>query len=751
MRDRREMSSIDRRIPSPDSGTNCTPMKRSCRLATIAVFLLSLSQVLSVRVLASELSDLGLYVIPYPREVVANGEGPKLGKSVVITVDKNASVADLFTAEELRRSLEQEYGLKASVARLPSKGFITLTRRGAEKNIGEEGYHLTTSTDGVVIRARGEAGLFYGTQTLLQLLQEKEDELSIPGLKITDWPDIRERAVHYDTKHHQDKKEYVKAFIRDLARYKINMLVWEWEDKFAYPSHPEIGAPGAFTMEEMQALTAYAHQYHVQIVPLVQGLGHVSFILKWPQYAQLREIPASNWEFCPLKDGSYDLLFDLWRDAIAATPGSKYIHIGSDETYELASCAACKSKANEIGKSGVYTLFINKAAEYLKSMGREVMAWETPMGWVEGASPAIGIAPEKGLVLTESYSYETPDFTFARRARALGYKVFSYDPNPGIEHLFLPYYFKLRDGKREQGSVSKSFDFLTSTTTSGVFDGMISTSWDDSGLHNQVWMMRFATAAAYSWNGRAPDLNEFRETFFKNYYGPQSKDIGELFQLFNEGAYYYMSTFERNVWHHGIIGKTHLPDLPRGDAVEYDPYWNQEYSQILERSREMEQKMQRAFEIIDMNSKLKLRHPYDLEVFRSIAKLIWHTTQTYEDLSQLENLITLAHRSHFESHEESYQAMANAVTLIENSLKRRETVFRDLVATWEKTRLPKGFSTSDKNYFFRQDRARHYANRVPDMTYLIYDEQQLDMEGYLAALKEYMELYRKTNLAGAKP
>ena len=84
-----------------------------------------------------------------------------------------------------------------------------------------------------------------------------------------------------------------------LADYKINMLIWEWEDKFAYPSHPEIGTPGTFSMDEMQAFTRYARQYHVQIVPLVQGLGHVSFLLKWPQHAHLREIPASNWEFCP--------------------------------------------------------------------------------------------------------------------------------------------------------------------------------------------------------------------------------------------------------------------------------------------------------------------------------------------------------------------------------------------------------------------------------------------------------------------
>ncbi len=67
----------------------------------------------------------------------------------------------------------------------------------------------------------------------------------VPGMEITDWPDIQKRAAHYDTKHHQDKRSYVESFIKDLSRYKINQLVWEWEDKLAYKSHPEIGAPGS--------------------------------------------------------------------------------------------------------------------------------------------------------------------------------------------------------------------------------------------------------------------------------------------------------------------------------------------------------------------------------------------------------------------------------------------------------------------------------------------------------------------------
>ncbi|MEX2231364.1 MAG: beta-N-acetylhexosaminidase [Cyclobacteriaceae bacterium] len=720
-------------------------MKKSASFITVLVipvlllFLAPLSR-------ATELSQLGLHVIPYPQEVEISGEPFAFSKRVIIVIDRNASIEDRFAAEQLVRGLKDEYGIEASISTQASKGSITLTRKGAEKRVGEQGYHVSVSTDGLVVKAQGSVGLFYGTQTVLQLFKKQGDGFLIPGLKITDWPDIKERAVHYDTKHHQDKKEYVESFIRDMARYKINMLVWEWEDKLAYTSHPEIGAPGAFTIEQMQEFTRYARQYHIELVPLVQGLGHVSFILKWPQHAHLREIASSNWEFCPLKEESYKLLFDLWGDAIKATPGSRYIHIGSDETYELAMCDACKAKAAGIGKSGVYTHFINTSAKYLKTLGREVMAWETPMGWVKSSSPAVGITPQAGLVLTESYHFEEGNFRYARQAKSLGYKVFSYDPNPGIEHIFLPYFYKERGGKVVGGSLQESYEFLTSTTQSGAFDGMISTSWDDSGLHNQAWMLRFATAAAFSWNGKEPKLEEFRDSFFKNYYGLEANHMDELFQLFNEGAFYYMLTFERRVWHHGVIGKTYLPDLPRGDAIEYDPYWNEEYSEMVKLSEEMAKKMERAMKIIELNQSSPVRNPYDFEVFHSMAKLIWHTTQTYNDLSQVETFITQAHRAHFESHQVSYDNMEKAAALVESSLKRRETIFNELVATWEKVRLPKGLSTKDKKYFFRQDRARHFANRVPDMSYLIYDEQKLDMEGYVKNLREYMEYYKKSYL-----
>jgi hypothetical protein len=695
---------------------------------------------------ASELSSLGLHVIPYPRQVTIGGENFLFPGRLTIVLDRNPSAADRFAAEELIRDLKSQWNITAEIGIKGAVPSVILTHQ-APKSLDRQGYQLNTGKTEIVIRARSAEGLFYGTQTLLQIIKPLPQVYMVPGMSITDWPDIPNRAIHYDTKHHQDKASYVKGFIKDLSRYKVNMLVWEWEDKFAYPSHPEIGAPGAFTMKEMQEFTQYARQYHIQIVPLVQGLGHVSFILKWPQHKHLREIPASNWEFCPLKEGSYDLLFDLWKDAAEATPGSTYFHIGSDETYELGACEQCKIKSEEIGKSGLYQLFINKGAEYLKTKGRKVMAWETPMGWKISDSPAKGIEPSKGLVLTESYDYETPGLTYVKEARAMGFEVFAYDPNPGVVPMMVPYMFEKGEaGEIRTGSLEKSYRFLSPAAQSGSFDGMICTSWDDDDLHNQMWMMHFINAATWSWNGSKPTLDEFRESFFINYYGNKTVSMDELYQLLNEGVYYFASTLERNVWHYGEIGQTHLPDLPRGDALEYDPFWNTEYKEKVIQSEDILAKMNRALQIIGENKNAGVRREYDFEIFRTTAELIRHTCQTYLDLSNLENTVREAHVNRFMDYKVTLNHLLKAQQLLENTLKRREDVFNNLVNTYEETRFPKGMSTPEKTFFWQQDRARHFAFRRPDMSFLIYDEQLLDMEGYLEILKAYIEYFKHISL-----
>ena len=701
----------------------------------------------------SDLFKAGIYLIPYPQELSMGGEDFLLGEKVSVVLDRSASEQDHFAASALVSQLQKDWGIQAVITDAPAGQSIVLTHKGVSKNASglskkqvAQAYELSTTAGQLTIRAKGASGLFYGTQTLLQIIKKGAQGAFIPGMKITDWPDIAERACHYDTKHHQDKREYVESFIRDLARYKINMLVWEWEDKFEYPSHPEIGAPGAFTMEEMQEITRYAQKYHVQLVPLVQGLGHVSYILKWPQYKHLREIPASNWEFCPQKDGSYELLNDLWMDAIEATPGSQYIHIGTDESYELGKGVecGCMAEMERDGKHALMTKFINRAVEPLMKEGRTAMAWSAQ--YIPGAE----INPPAGMVL-DAWDGKGDDYTNMQIAK--DYEFFKYDPNPGIEPLFLPYLYKLRgEGDLEKevdNCLQRSYDAVSKAAVSGDYEGMINTSWDDSGLHNQMWMMSFINSAEWSWSGGQPGLDEFTEKFFLNYYGEQSTDMMELYLLLNKAGYYYYKSFERRVWHYGDIGKTHLPVLPRGDNLEYDEYWNREYAAKVEESVEQSQQMERAMEIIQANQVTGVRNSYDLELFTSIVDLVSHTCNTYLALSELEKAIKEAHNQRYMSHEAAYAAMGNAVKIIEGNLEERQQVFQDLVTIWEKTRLPKGLSTENKEFFHRQDRARHFAFRKADMSYLIYDEELLGLEDYKEKLQEYMEWYRELYLQQA--
>jgi hypothetical protein len=325
----------------------------------------------------------------------------------------------------------------------------------------------------------------------------------------------------------------------------------------------------------------------------------------------------------------------------------------------------------------------------------------------------------------------------------MGFEVFAYDPNPCVVPLMVPYNYEKGDaGEMRTGSLEKSYRFLSSAAKTGTFDGMICTSWDDDDLHNQMWMMHFINAAAWSWNGSKPSPDEFRESFFTSYYGSSAASLEELFNLMNEGVYYFAGTMERNVWHYGEIGQTHLPDLPRSDALEYDPFWNTEYKEKVNQSKSILTKMDRVLIIIENIKKAGVRHIYDFEIFRTSAELIKHTCLTYLDLSNLENAIKEAHINRFIDYNVSLSSLLKAQKIVESALKRREDVVNDLVLTWEETRLPKGFSTKDTPFFWQQDRARHFANRRPDMTFLIYDEQLLDMEGYLEKLKTYIEYFK---------
>lgn len=685
----------------------------------------------------SALWSEGIGVIPYPQSVIMTGKDFVFDDKVFIRIEGKASVEDLFSAEELCRGLSERWNINCRITDRPQVREIILKPGRKAGKADDQSYGIETGNDKIIVTSAGSAGLFYGIQTLLQLVTESDKKIFIKGLIIRDKPDIPIRAVHYDTKHFQEKKEYVKDFIRTLAGYKINMLIWEWEDKFAYKSHPEIGAPGAFTMEEMQELTYFARKYHIQIVPLVQGLGHVSFILKHPENFHLREIESNNWGFCPLREGTYELMNDLIREAAEATPGSEYLHIGCDETYVLGkgSACGCKEKAEQEGIYALREIYINRMGEQVKNLKR------IPMAWDGGFDPREKIKPIKGLFTPGGFD----DYLDSASIKN-GYPLYIYDPNPGIEHLFLPYFYRENEAGQIRAHLEEAYEAITGTVRTGKFKGIISTSWNCSGVHNQLWMLRYLTTAEFSWNGNGPLLDEFIDTFFFNYYGPESRNVKELFLLLNKASYYYMSTFERKVWHWGEVGKTHLPDLPRDD-MEFDPFWNTEYSELTARSAEIIPQMERVLEICSDNRNRRTKNLYDFELFEGLSRLFIHTAKTCLSLSELEKSVAHAASLHFDNNRATYNELIRATEIIEKNLEERGRIFNDIRIIWEKSQLPKGMSTSEKVYLHARDQQRNFANRRPDLSFMICDEEALGLEDYLEKLRNYMDGYKKKYLS----
>ncbi len=677
-------------------------------------------------------------LIPTPHTLIDNNGRLSLNGGISIHL-ASQDQDDVWAANYLAECLDRDHKIRTN-----NSVQLGIPLHIKRKSGTAEGYSLKIEKDKITITGNDAAGVYYACQTLRQCVEGQ----TVPLLEIEDQPRMQYRAMHIDNKHHQTKFEYVQYYIREIAHYKANILVWEWEDKFAYPSHPQVGAPGAFTLEEMQELTAYARQHHIELVPLVQGLGHVSFILKHPAFRHIREVPDSDWEVCPLKEESYELLFELWKDAMDATPGSSFFHIGSDETYELGLGVACGCAAHaaEHGKDSLMRLFIDRCTQWVESQGRICLSWggqwkannkQQPlpsMIWTDGDNPA-----------------------YIKQSIDAGYPCWIYAPNNDIPPLInnlLPWTKWCRTNDNLGGQIPGSFHHTSSTYTAAAehpqMNGSICTSWEDSGLHNQMWILHHICACEYSWNPGSTDIDTWIDRLYKNYFGPQVYAMRECQHLLQCNAHFFDDTFERRVWHYGYVGRMHTPDFPR-EGLEFNPFFIKEYHSYIRDAKLHLQELDRADAILNKNIDQGAKHKHDLEIMLSCTALMRVNAKLILMMSEWETLLSDA--SLIYHHSDKKRALENLRSiekLLQKHLTEKEQVYTDLVTLWEKTRLPKGYSTETKKYFYKRERARHLANKTPDMRYLVYDMDKLDIQGYLDRLTTYNDHYEQLEIRQAE-
>ena len=440
----------------------------------------------------------------------------------------------------------------------------------------EEGYLMTISKDGVEISATGEAGLFYGCQSLEQLLEDAMDfKKPVPSCRITDYPALSYRAVHFDVKHHLDHMNYYYESIDRLARYKINAIVFEFEDKLRYQRQPLVGAPQSISLEEMASLTRYARERHIEITPLVQGLGHASFILKHEEYAGLRELPWSPWAFCPLNEGTYQVLFDLYRDAIKATPGSKYLHIGGDEIGNIGLCPRCKPTADKEGLISLNLYWLRRVCEFAKENNRIPIFWddmplqyaglytstwsnavdsgEAARAWKQGVPKLDSLLtdfPKNCVYMRWNYSMASQPGNI----RALDWyeshglkAMIATATNSEGGMLFQP---EERDKGMESSGIITIKNFIQLAAEKKI-QGMLCTAWDDKSPHMENYWRGFIAAAEYSWSPNGRSLQEYDAAWLQREFGISMPDYLSFHAQLRKGSV---------LWYEALFKKGNLLD-----------------------------------------------------------------------------------------------------------------------------------------------------------------------------------------------
>lgn len=230
-----------------------------------------------------------------------------------------------------------------------------------------EAYALTTFPDGAVAVASDSHGLLHSRTTLQQLLAIAGDS-PLPLVEIQDWPDLAVRGIHLDLKYMMHRKDYLLRWLDSLAGYKINTLLLEYEDKFPYRKHRALRHPAAFTESELDRFLSHARSLGLRVVPLIQTLGHVEYILKHRQFAHLRQGEFQT-EYDTRKPAVWPFIREMLDEVLEWHGPDDWFHVGGDECWKL-------SQQPPAVKTRIYGEHMGKALRHLIGRGKRPMMWE---------------------------------------------------------------------------------------------------------------------------------------------------------------------------------------------------------------------------------------------------------------------------------------------------------------------------------------------------------------------------------------
>jgi len=445
-------------------------------------------------------------LIPTPTTIArVTGEPFTLDAATIIALDTAASPATIFAARGLARAIAEATGLTPQLRKgtfgPEERQLLTLAmvegNGGKEGSEGPEGYTLRIDAGRIAIVGGGEAGLFYGVQTLCQLLRTQGRHL--PALAIDDAPALPHRGLMLDvTRGKVPTLEALFALIDGLAAYKYNQLQLYIEHTFRLPSHPAIGAgAGSYTADDMLALDARCRERHIAFVPNLQSFGHQRAVLSLPEYAHLDEV-GWKWTLTPAQEGTYTLLADLYGDFLPNF-ASEWFNVDCDETWDLGT-GQSRAMATDLGQGRLYLKHILRLRELAAKQGRKIMLWADVINHYPDLLPEV----PKDMILLD-WAYEAKDMYPTVVPLGTSGRTFFVCPGTSSWNTLFP---------RIDNAIGNIRDYTIDGIAHGA-TGMLLTDWGDMG-HYQALSLSwypYLFGAAVAWSGGQAEPEEFDDAF----------------------------------------------------------------------------------------------------------------------------------------------------------------------------------------------------------------------------------------------
>jgi len=366
------------------------------------------------------ISKAEVKIIPRPANIVVKEGSFELTVQTLIISDRETR----SEAEYLASVLENGFGQKPAISQ-KGKGIILVLNSDLKEKLGDEGYLLKSHPDKIVIKGATNAGIFYGIQSLRQLLPanfefnpQLSKSVAVPAMEITDKPRFAWRAFMLDESRHFKGMKEVKILLDQMALLKMNIFHWHLTDDQGwrieikkYPDLTKIGAfrkdtqtsrrsaertgvphGGYYTQEKIKEIIQYAQERHILIVPEIEMPGHaMAAIAAYPWLGTLgtaTEVPVT---FGKMDDSYnvanprvYNFLEDVLREVFRLFPG-KVVHIGGDEVNFIiwknsVMMQEMMKKEGLSSPADLQIFFTNKISNFIDTSGHRMMGWNEILG-----------------------------------------------------------------------------------------------------------------------------------------------------------------------------------------------------------------------------------------------------------------------------------------------------------------------------------------------------------------------------------